>query len=518
MSYRVEITGGPFSRERQAELVRLLVPTVGIEPEEAELNVLLAPCTVGPVDAGTRDRLLDALGAAGFEATATGAAPVYTNEPAYAEPAYAEPAYAPPPAPAYAPPTPPYESPAYEPPAPAYAETVAEPARSNGMLIAVAAVLGLLVVGLGVTALLANRGDAPDPVVVDAGTPGYGGSEPTPTTTIDDDLVDGSMVEGSVVEEPTSAGSSDAAEYALGYSPRRGVNWDVFVSADRVRTAAVPDGTPIPIRDAPSGRHGDAIAEVAYGNQVRTTGCLARRDDGGRWCQVSGDQGWIYDRYLQSGSAPPRSAPTRTASSGVQTSRTRDGQFTMSVSEGGRTWRLPRPLSAGTSVSGITQRSLAGRDVVEFTARDARWTTTYYWEYRAGLLHFVGESGGRTNVSEFPTSRAIIAADLGYVPGDDIVTGGGSSSNGGSSSSSAVPTQALVVMGSYRLGDDAGLRARVAQAQLSGVALETGPSENYGMSPGYIVIVSGPYERAQADRVLARVKPHVLDAFLRTIR
>ena len=77
---------------------------------------------------------------------------------------------------------------------------------------------------------------------------------------------------------------------------------------------------------------------------------------------------------------------------------------------------------------------------------------------------------------------------------------------------------AYVVMGSYLPGDEAGLQARVAQAELAGVPLETGPSERYGMNPGYVVIVSGPYERSRAERVLAQVRPHVLDAFLRAVR
>ena len=74
------------------------------------------------------------------------------------------------------------------------------------------------------------------------------------------------------------------------------------------------------------------------------------------------------------------------------------------------------------------------------------------------------------------------------------------------------------MLGSYLLGDDAGLEARVAQAQRTGLSLQVVPSERYGMSAGYLVIVAGPFDGSTADRMLNQAQTYVGDALLRTLR
>lgn len=232
--------------------------------------------------------------------------------------------------------------------------------------------------------------------------------------------------------------------------------------------------------------------------------------------------------------APPRQAPRQQAppaytGGGVQTVRLRDGQISLRLSEGGQTWNMPRPLSPGTSVGNIQRVTLAGRNVVRFTAQDARWSTTYYWEYRQGLLHFVGTDGSRNNVSEAPGSQAIISADQGYVPSDDIVRGSGNASRAPARQTPrpAAPRRAsristanvpnIIVMGSYAPGDEYGLNERYAQAQQTGLTLQVVPASTYGMNGNYRVIVAGPYEYATALRNLDLVRRYVPDAFRKAL-
>ena len=413
MPQTVEITEGPLARERQAALADVLVRTLGVEREEAELTALMAPCAVGPLaSAADGERLLAALAGAGFAARAGAfvAGPVAAEAFVPAVPHAAPAAYAPP-APAYVPPP----------------EAVAT-RSSNAPVVAVAVVLAVVALGLGAFILSGRAAPAVVPVVVDT-PPGSDGGVQTVISEPTDDM----MMEGdpATMDDPTMASAAPAYD-------------------------ALPSPPPAP-------------------------------------------------------------------SDGVRTVRLADGQFSMTLSEGGQTWRLPRPLSANTSISGIQRRPLAGRDVVQFEARDGRWATTYFWEFRQGLLHFVGQDGsGTTNVSEAPGSRAVVSAALGYVPGDDVVRG---SSRASRAPARAAPRRSrirgadtpsapnIIVMGSYQPYDQAGLDARYAQAQQTGLTLQVVPSETYGMTPGLTVIVAGPYDRATALRLLDQVRVYVPDAF-----
>ena len=500
MPLLVEITEASLPRERQAVLARVLVAELNVEPEEAELTALVMPALVGPfATAADRDAFLVALAEAGFAARAVAdEAPLAASPP---EPAYAAPSYVPSPVPAVP----------VAPPAPAYtAPPEATPTSgSNGIAVAVAIVLGVVAAVLAVVVITGRATTAETTVVSDAPPGGYPASG--------DAGADATVIED-VAEAPVP---TDDADFALGYSPRRGVNWDLFTQGSQTRYSGAPDDTPVPVRDAPSARHGAAVGDVPPGGQVTTDGCLQPRpEDGGRWCRTAttGGEGWIYDRYLLA-SAPARQAPA--PSGGLQTVRLRDGQFSMTLSEGGRTWRLPRPLSANTSISNIRRVTLAGRDIVQFEARDGRWATTYFWEVRQGLLHFVGQDGsGTVNVSEAPGSRAVVAAALGYVPGDDVVRGSGRASRAPARQSARASTPRgganapnIIVMGSYQPYDRAGLDARYAQAQQTGLTLQVVPSETYGMTPGLRVIVAGPFDRDTALRLLPQVRQVVPDAF-----
>lgn len=381
MPYRVQITEARLSREHQAELAALLVAHTGVTPEEAELSALMTPCAVGPVaTAEARDGLLEALAAAGFGARATGEAP--GDPPAEASRSLAAPETSPlDEPPSYEPLT--SEEPVYEAPAPAAPPSV--PARTNwgAVVLGVAAIAAAAVV-----AVVVLTRPAPLPVVVEnaSAPPGYAGAEAPEVVYVDE------------TPEPVEAADAapeppDEADFERGFDPRRGVNWDVFASETQVRYAAAPGRTPIPIRDAPSGRHGRAVGEVSSGGAVRTDGCLPRRpEDGGRWCRTADGQGWIYDRYLATSPPPTRSAPA------------------------------------------------------------------------------------------------------------------------------SEPTSVLVVLGSYAIGDDAGLQARYAEANRTGLGLEIGPSERFGMKPGYTVIISGPYDNETSLRVLAQAQRVVPDAFRRSLR
>ncbi len=444
MLYGIEITGPALPRERQAALVSVLVRELGVEPEEAELTVMFMPCVVGPVETvEARDRVLVALAEAGFAARPSAVqAPVPASPPVAASMTVA-----PPPVAVLA-------------AAPLVADVpVTAEASSNGTAVAVAIVLGVIAAVLGVVVVSGRALPADTVTAAEAAAP--------PTyAPADGDPVD-DIVEGDRMADP-----SDADYDRYGFSPQRGVNWGAFASGAQTRTAGAPNGTPVPIRDAPSARHGRAVGDVPPGAPVSTDGCLPPRpEDSGRWCRTgdAGGEGWVYDRYLFA--SAPRPAPPQ-PSGGIQTARLRDGQFTMTVSEGGQTWRLPRPLSASTSISGIQRRTLAGRDVVQFEARDGRWATTYFWEVRRGLLHFVGQDGsGTTNVSEAPGSRAVVAAALGYVPGDDVVRGPAASS-APSRERAAAPSSYIVLLGSYRRDDDSGLQERLALARQTGLALQ----------------------------------------------
>ena len=68
-------------------------------------------------------------------------------------------------------------------------------------------------------------------------------------------------------------------------------------------------------------------------------------------------------------------------------------------------------------------------------------------------------------------------------------------------------------MGSYQPYDRAGLDARYAPAQQTGLTLQVVPSETYGMTPGRRVIVAGPFDRDTALRLLRQVRQVVPDAF-----
>ena len=256
MSYQVEIADGPLGRDRQAALAAILAPRLGVEPEEAELLALITPSTVGPVaTAGAQAALV----AAGFAARAVGQA---------------------------APPAPPASDPVPDGPAPD-----AAPRKSRAGLAAV--LLALAVAGLAGVAL-ASRPATTDTVIVD-GPPGAG-TDDGGGTTIED---------GAPEEPPVDADLADFETY--GYSPRRGVNWGVFASGSQTRYSSSPDGTPVPVRDAPSRRHGTALTDVPNGSTVETDGCLPARSDGGRWCRVDlgGSEGWVYDRFLTSAPQVP---------------------------------------------------------------------------------------------------------------------------------------------------------------------------------------------------------------------
>ena len=410
MPQTVEITEGPLARERQAALADVLVRTLGVEREEAELTALMVPCSVGPLaSADDRERLLVALAGAGFAAR-PGAA--VAEDGAFAAAIPAPPVYT---APVYAAPAPPE---AYAP----------ESARaSNGPIVAAAVVLAVVALGLGAFVLSGRAAPPAETVAVDAPPPGSDAGVQT------------------VIDEPAD---------------------DLSMDGD----AMAPEG--------------DMMAPEPAAPQVDA---------------------------LPSPPAP---------SGDVHTVRLSDGQLSMTLSENGQTWRLPRALSPSTSISGIQRRTLAGRDVVQFEARDGRWATTYYWEVRQGLLHFVGQDGsGTTNVSEAPGSRAVVQAALGYVPGDDVVRGDAASRAPARSAprrtrgpdTASAPN--IIVLGSYQPYDQAGLDARYAQAQQTGLTLQVVPSETYGMTPGLTVIVAGPYDRETALRLLGQARLYVPDAF-----
>ena len=509
MSFIAEITERSLPRDRQAVLAGVLVRELNVEPEEAELTALVMPALVGPFEtAADRDAFLVALAEAGFAARpGSDEAPTYAP-PAYAPSAYAPPAYAPPAQHAYtqpvaAPPVPPATAP------PPYGPVAAS--SGNGTLIGVAVLLAVIAAALAVAVLTQDTRDAAVEAPVADTPPGGSGPADGDPETID------------VGEAPAPARTDDA-DFALGFSPRRGVNWDVFTARSVTRYASAPNGTPVPIRDNPSARHGTVVGEVAPGDGVTTGGCLPQRpEDGGRWCQLEDEAGWVYDRYLTS--APRRQASPPNSGGGIQTVRLDDGQTSLRLSEGGQTWNLPRPLSASVSISDVRRTTLAGRSIVQFTARDPRWTTTYFWEYRQGLLHFVGDDGrGTTNISEAPGSRAIIQAALGYVPDDGVVRGSGDASRAPTReaprtaprlSTANVPN--VIVMGSYAPGDEAALNARYAQAQLTGLTLQVVPASTYGMNGDYRVIVAGPYDRDTALRLLEQVRQTIPDAFRKAL-
>jgi hypothetical protein len=496
MAYLVEITEPSLSRARQAELSAVLVRELNVEPEEAELTALVMPALIGPfATAADRDAFLLALAETGF------AAQPVADETPVAPPALST-ALPDPPAPPVVPPPPAYVPPAYAPPPDAVPAS-----GSNRLVVGVAIALGVLAAVLAVV-VWTGRGDGAETAADSGDPPGrYSEGEPLEeATTIED------------APERDAPVRTDDADFALGYSPGRGVNWDLFSSRTQTRYSGAPNGTPIPVRDAPSARHGRAVDDVPPGEPVTTDGCLRPRpEDGGRWCRTdyAGGEGWIYDRYLLASAR--RAAP----SGGLRVVSLRGGQTSLTLSEGGRTWRLPRSLSAGTAVSNVQRTTLAGRDIVQFEARDGRWTTTYFWEYRQGLLHFVGQDGsGTTNVSEAPGSQAVVSAALGYVPGDDVVRGSGDASRP-TARPSARPSAPrgesnapnIIVMGSYQPYDQAGLDARYAQAQRTGLTLQVVASETYGMTPGLRVIVAGPFDRDTALRLLPQVRQVVPDAF-----
>ncbi len=521
MSFTAEITERSLSRDRQALLTDVLVRELNVEPEEAELTALVMPALIGPFEtAADRDAFLVALAESGFaarpgsaEEAPADAPPAYTpppyTPPPYTPPPYTPPAAGPPVQQAYVPPTPPAAPP------PPYGPVASS--SGNGMIIGIAILLAVIAATLAVIVLTQDKRDASDPVVAVDPPPGSSAGSGAPG-----DVPVTDSMEFDTGEAPAPVRTDDA-DYALGFSPRRGVNWDVFTSSQVTRYASAPNSTPIPIRDNPSARHGTAVDEVSPGSGVTTSGCLPRRpEDGGRWCQVDGNAGWVYDRYLTS--APRRQAPAPSGGGGVQTVRLRDGQTSLRLSEGGQTWNMPRPLSPGTSVSNIQRVTLAGRSIVRFTAQDARWSTTYYWEYRQGLLHFVGTDGSRTNVSEAPGSQAIIQADQGYVPSDDVVRGSGNASRAPtrqaprrSSRISTANVPNVIVMGSYGPGDDDALNARYAQAQQTGLALQVVPASTYDMNGDFRVIVSGPYDYATTLRLLEQVRRYIPDAFRKAL-
>ncbi len=283
MSLTVEITEHALTRERQAVLSDLLVRTAGMEPEEAAMTALVMPCAIGPMPSAEAQRsLLAALQQAGFAARTGGGEP----EPVYAPPAYQQPAYT---QPAYAPTA-----------AGPYAAAPAPRHSSNTALIVVASVLGLAVVALGVLLLTrAPAEPAAPPVASTTDTPAYAGSTPIEASTAGTVTDDAAVAPAEDYVEPVR---SDGADFALGYSPSQGVNWSLFSNGTQTRYAAAPNRTPIPVRDAPSGRHGRALATIPPGDAVQTDGCLpSRPEDGARWCRTgyAGGEGWVYDRYLR---------------------------------------------------------------------------------------------------------------------------------------------------------------------------------------------------------------------------
>jgi uncharacterized protein YraI len=107
----------------------------------------------------------------------------------------------------------------------------------------------------------------------------------------------------------TEASSSDEADYALGYSPNRGVNWTLVDRGERYGRVAVPERRPVPLRHVPSREHGRSLVDIPSGTELRLFNCLPRRpEDGARWCETSygGQSGWVYDRFISaaSGSRP----------------------------------------------------------------------------------------------------------------------------------------------------------------------------------------------------------------------
>lgn len=442
MSYCVTITDGSLSRSRQAVLAAVLAQRLNVEPEEAELMALVTPCTVGPVaTAGTRDRLVSALVGAGFSARAAEPAPLAVRE--------------------------------AEPPA---AAPDAVPARGRAGLV-VAVVLALVVAGLA-GAALASRPDDTDTVIVDE----------SPPNAVMADGPDTVPVEAPPPVDP------DLADFeTYGYSPRHGVNWNLFAPGGQTRYSSSPDGTPVPVRDAPSRRHGTALTDVPNGSTVETDGCLPPRSDGGRWCRVDlgGREGWVYDRFLTSAPQVPSD----------------DADFALGYSP-------RRGVNWNVFASGVQVRYAAAPRRTPVPVRDAP-------SARHGRALADVSSGAAVRTDGCLPRRD----DGGHWCRTDAAGGEGwiydrflADAPRQTSSRPSRPTAAVIVLGSYTPDDVYGLDARLAQARQTGLAVETAPSERFGMSPGYTVIVAGPYDSDAAAQMLAQVRFVVPDAFIKSLR
>lgn len=99
--------------------------------------------------------------------------------------------------------------------------------------------------------------------------------------------------------------------------------------------------------------------------------------------------------------------------------RTGDGELRLAVVDGGRVaYRLGRPLSAATRVSGLTFRTVGPADAIVFRAGDGQWTTEYVWEPATDALAYrAREDGtGRERFSDGLVAGDPVADFLGYAP------------------------------------------------------------------------------------------------------
>jgi hypothetical protein len=214
------------------------------------------------------------------------------------------------------------------------------------------------------------------------------------------------------------------------------------------------------------------------------------------------------------GEPPPSAAPAARAD------RLPSGETRVVVEAYGRTYRFPRTLSRSTSVGSLRHRVLAGRDVVEFEARDARWATTYYWEYGTGAAHFVASDGNLTNVSREPDSEAVLRAALGYMPERTFRTAEERTAERGASAPSAsVRTgPAYVILGAYQTYDQGGLDERRRRVAASGYTIQTAMSQELGMNPsGLRILYLGPFDRPTAERIRDQMRAYASDAYLRSV-
>ena len=97
--------------------------------------------------------------------------------------------------------------------------------------------------------------------------------------------------------------------------------------------------------------------------------------------------------------------------------RTDTGEVRLAVVDGGRVaYRLDRPLSGATRVSGLTFRDVGPADAVVFRADDGQWATEYVWEPATGALAYRAREEGtdRERFSDGLVAGDPVADYLGY--------------------------------------------------------------------------------------------------------